>query len=87
MLVETYVSFGAAPSRYKWYLHLVHIQVGQCGNQIGNTFWNTITAEHKLAKDGNFTGNKDAEDQHQLDKIYIYFKEAGELGFIPRVLS
>ena len=38
---------------------IVHVQVGQWGNQIGNAFWNSMNAEHKLAKDGKFTGNKD----------------------------
>ena len=38
---------------------IVHVQVGQCGNQIGNAFWNTMSKEHMLAKDGKFTGNKE----------------------------
>ena len=64
---------------------IVHVQVGQCGNQIGNAFWNTMSAEHKLAKDGKFLGNKDdIEDMRRLDKIDVYFKEAGELRFVPR---
>ena len=51
---------------------IVHVQVRQCGNQIGNAFWNTISAEHKLAKDCKFTGNKDdAEDARRLDKIDV----------------
>ena len=25
---------------------VVHIQVGQCGNQIGTKFWETIAQEH-----------------------------------------
>jgi len=27
---------------------ILHIQVGQCGNQIGNKFWQTVIAEHNL---------------------------------------
>ena len=27
---------------------IIHVQVGQCGNQIGNAFWSTMLAEHKL---------------------------------------
>ena len=35
-----------------------------------------MSSEHKLAKDGKFTANKDvAEDARRLDKIYVYFKE------------
>ena len=64
---------------------IVHVQVGQCGNQIGNAFWNTKSPENKLANDGKFTGNKDdTEDARRLDKIDVYFKEAGELRFVPR---
>ena len=52
---------------------IVHVQVRQCGNQIGNAFWNTISAEHKLAKDGKFFAgnNHDAEDACRLDKIDV----------------
>ena len=50
---------------------VIFLQVEQCGNQIGNAFWNTVAAEHKLAKDGKFTRNKDGpEDQNQLDKMF-----------------
>ena len=64
---------------------IVHVQAAQCGNQIRNAFWNTMNAEHKLVKDGKFTGNKDdAEDAHRLDKIDVYFKEAGALRFVTR---
>ena len=39
---------------------IVHVQVGQCGNQICNAFWNTMSAEHKLAKMvSKFLGNKE----------------------------
>ena len=64
---------------------IVHVQVRQCANQIGNAFWNTMSAEHKLAKDGKLTGNKDdAEDARGLDKINVYFKEARALRFMSR---
>ena len=34
----------------------VHVPLGQCGNQIGNASWNTMSAEHKLATNCKFTG-------------------------------
>lgn len=31
---------------------IVHLQTGQCGNQIGSAFWQNISAEHGLDSDG-----------------------------------
>lgn len=50
---------------------IVHIQVGQCGNQIGTKFWETICAEHKIGLDGKYQGNDDLD----LQRIDVYFKE------------
>ena len=66
---------------------IVHCQVGQCGNQIGNAFWNTVRKEHSLEKDGKFTKCSPANpvmDADKLSKIDVYFKETGELRFTPR---
>lgn len=29
---------------------IVHIQVGQCGNQIGSAFWRTLCLEHGITE-------------------------------------
>eukprot|EP01084_Bolivina_argentea_P081624 147790_1 len=50
---------------------IVHIQVGQCGNQIGSAWWNAITKDHELSPDGIFTGT----DNRRLDNIGVYFNE------------
>ena len=75
---------------------IVHVQVRQCGNQIGNAFWDTMRQEHRLNETGNFVGanQKDAsktndtdlepDDKARLSKIDVYFKEAGTLRFVPR---
>eukprot|EP01084_Bolivina_argentea_P270631 460222_1 len=55
---------------------IINISVGQCGNQINNSFWNTISKEHYLSKDGIFTG-----DDNKLklnDKINVYFNETSD---------
>jgi len=52
---------------------IVHCQVGQCGNQIGNAFWNTMRSEHLLAEDGKFTGDVD-KDYVRLEKVDVYYK-------------
>jgi len=59
---------------------ILHIQVGQCGNQIGNRFWQTIIAEHQLDGAGKYTGESAATD---LDKVGVYMREAGE-RYVPR---
>ncbi|KAJ2971453.1 hypothetical protein NUW58_g9415 [Xylaria curta] len=31
---------------------IIHLQTGQCGNQIGSAFWQNISGEHGLENDG-----------------------------------
>jgi len=59
---------------------ILHVQVGQCGNQIGNRFWQTVIAEHSLDGSGYYTGS-DAEKD--LDKVNVYMRSAGE-RYVPR---
>jgi len=64
---------------------IIHVQVGQCGNQIGNAFWTTMGAEHKLEPNGKFKGKPEEDDnQMRLDKIDVYYQEAGTMRFVPR---
>eukprot|EP01084_Bolivina_argentea_P309000 534442_1 len=44
---------------------IIHVQVGQCGNQIGNIFWNTTTEEHHLDENGKFQKNKSITVTHK----------------------
>ena len=32
---------------------LIHVQVGQCGNQVGTKFWETVSSEERFIKDVN----------------------------------
>jgi len=59
---------------------ILHIQVGQCGNQIGNRFWQTVIAEHNLDGAGKYTGDQADID---LDKVSVYCRSAGE-RYVPR---
>jgi len=59
---------------------IIHTQVGQCGNQIGTEFWETICKEHGLDKDGSYVGN----DKLQLEGSQVYFTSAGESRYVPR---
>ena len=64
---------------------IIHVQVGQCGNQIGNAFWTTMGKEHNLAADGKFKGKaENPDDKLRLDKIDVYYAEAGTMRFVPR---
>jgi len=59
---------------------IIHIQVGQCGNQVGSAFWNAIVDEHELAKsDGSWVGQKNFADEDgdgipdTLENVDVYF--------------
>jgi len=59
---------------------ILHIQVGQCGNQIGNRFWQTVIAEHNIDGSGYYIGDTAEVD---LDKVCVYMRSAGE-RYVPR---
>jgi tubulin beta len=65
---------------------IVHCQVGQCGNQIGNAFWERMAEEHMIRKgDGSFEGDKaDPSQALLIDKINVYFKQAGNSRYVAR---
>ncbi|KAA8576434.1 hypothetical protein EYC84_006558 [Monilinia fructicola] len=50
---------------------IVHLQTGQCGNQIGAAFWQTISGEHGLDGSGVYNGTSDL----QLERMNVYFNE------------
>lgn len=51
---------------------IVHIQAGQCGNQIGSKFWEVISDEHSIDATGTYGGDSDL----QLERINVYYNEA-----------
>jgi len=61
---------------------ILHVQVGQCGNQIGNRFWQTVIAEHRLDGGGKYQGTEE-QRALDLDKVNVYLREAGE-RYVPR---
>jgi len=61
---------------------IVHIQAGQCGNQIGAAFWAAMSKEHGIDNDGNYTG----DNPLQLERANVYFS-AGQGGrYVPRAV-
>ncbi|VFV42581.1 tubulin beta-1 chain [Lynx pardinus] len=51
---------------------IVHIQIGQCGNQIGAKFWEVIGKEHGIDAAGGYFG----DCALQLERISVYYNEA-----------
>jgi len=51
---------------------IVHIQAGQCENQIGAKFWEIISDEHGIDPTGAYHGDSDL----QLERINFYYNEA-----------
>ncbi|KAJ2230257.1 Tubulin beta chain (Beta tubulin) [Coemansia sp. RSA 485] len=64
---------------------IIHIQTGQCGNQIGTKFWETIASEHSIGMNGQWNGNPATRDM-QLDRIDVYFNEAANNRYVPRAV-
>jgi len=61
---------------------IVHIQAGQCGNQIGAKFWEVICDEHGIEPTGTYHGDSDL----QLERINVYFNEATGGRYVPRAV-
>ncbi|KAH7721753.1 beta-tubulin [Aphelenchoides avenae] len=61
---------------------IVHIQAGQCGNQIGAKFWEVISDEHGIEPTGAYNGDSDL----QLERINVYYNEASGGKYVPRAV-
>ncbi|XP_043244397.1 tubulin beta chain-like [Amphibalanus amphitrite] len=61
---------------------IVHIQAGQCGNQIGSKFWEIISNEHGLSNVGLYEGDSDL----QIERINVYFNEGSDAKYVPRAV-
>ncbi|KAH8100780.1 beta-tubulin 2 [Cristinia sonorae] len=63
---------------------ILNVQVGQAGNQVGESFWRMLLAEHGLDDDGMYQGN----DPLQLARVGVYFTEVENNGkaskYVPR---
>ena len=61
---------------------IVHVQGGQCGNQIGAKFWEVISDEHGVDPTGTYHGDSDL----QLERINVYYNEATGGRYVPRAI-
>jgi tubulin beta len=79
---------------------IVHLQVGQCGNQIGTRFWQTIGQEHNVDSSGLYRADDVAyraaaeksgqllgrESDITLQRINVYYNEVSGGKFVPRAI-
>merc|ERR1712112_234294 len=56
---------------------IVHLQAGQCGNQIGAKFWEIISDEHGIDPNGAYIGTSEL----QMERIEVYYNQA--MGLSP----
>jgi tubulin beta len=61
---------------------ILHMQAGQCGNQIGTKFWEVICDEHGIDPTGAYKGDSDL----QLERINVYYTEASGGRYVPRAV-
>ncbi|RVW13456.1 Tubulin beta-1 chain [Vitis vinifera] len=61
---------------------ILHVQGGQCGNQIGAKFWEVVCAEHGIDSTGRYQGDTEL----QLERVNVYYKEASCGRFVPRAV-
>jgi len=61
---------------------IVHMQAGQCGNQIGAKFWEVMSEEHGISAAGEYIGDSDL----QLERINVYFNEGMGGRYVPRAV-
>nr|DAD18900.1 TPA_asm: hypothetical protein HUJ06_020363 [Nelumbo nucifera] len=61
---------------------ILHIQAGQCGNQIGGKFWEVVCDEHGIDAKGKYVGNS----RLQQERVNVYFNEASGGRYVPRAV-
>ena len=61
---------------------IVHLQTGQCGNQIGAKFWEVISDEHGINEEGRYVG----ASAYQLDRASVYYHESSSGKYVPRAV-
>ncbi|KAL6122079.1 hypothetical protein NUSPORA_00927 [Nucleospora cyclopteri] len=61
---------------------IIHVQAGQCGNQIGTKFWETISGEHGIDSNGMYKGTNDI----QKERLEVYYNQSSSGKFVPRAV-
>ncbi|BGP40795.1 Tubulin beta chain (Beta tubulin) [Rhodotorula kratochvilovae] len=63
---------------------LITLQVGQAGNQVATSFWETVLQEHGLGDDGTLLTSA---TPLQTDRLDVFFSEAANKKYVPRGLQ
>ncbi|XP_044343794.1 uncharacterized protein [Triticum aestivum] len=58
---------------------ILHVQGGQCGDQIDSKFWEVAYDEHGIILTGRYVGTSDL----QLERVNAYYNEASYSRFMP----
>lgn len=61
---------------------ILHVQAGQCGNQIGGKFWEVVCGEHGIDETGKYVGDSAV----QLERVNVYYNEASGGRYVPRAV-
>lgn len=62
---------------------IIHLQFGQCGNQLGDKFWSLLREEHLLDTKGKLQDNAPA---YVCQHMGVFFNESANNKFVPRAL-
>ncbi|EED43154.1 tubulin beta chain [Enterocytozoon bieneusi H348] len=66
---------------------IIHVQAGQCGNQIGTKFWEEISREHGIDENGKKCGC-DGDDGwcDETNRISVYYNQSSSNKYVPRAV-
>ncbi|SMN19887.1 similar to Saccharomyces cerevisiae YLR212C TUB4 Gamma-tubulin, involved in nucleating microtubules from both the cytoplasmic and nuclear faces of the spindle pole body [Maudiozyma saulgeensis] len=68
---------------------ILTIQVGQCGNHVGKQFWDQLTKEHGIGKDGQILESSNGNSTDRIfreDDTNPFFKQYQENKYTPRAI-
>ncbi|CAF0911737.1 unnamed protein product [Brachionus calyciflorus] len=63
---------------------IIQIQIGQCGSQIGENFWEKLIDEHKIDKNGKFCGTEN--ERFLLDNSKVHLDQNSKDRYTPRTV-
>lgn len=61
---------------------IINVQLGQCGNSVGQQFLEKIAEEHGINSNGEYVGNTD----YQRQRINVYFNELQNSTYTTRTV-
>ncbi|KAJ3571974.1 hypothetical protein NPX13_g5199 [Xylaria arbuscula] len=69
-------------AQYTFRLANAYATLLHSGNQVGASFWQTVSREHGLDQNGSYQGSSSL----QLDRIGVYFNEGRNAKYVPRAV-